>query len=188
MPTRYKALPIAILSVFKWLEQELALVRAHASRGEQSAKRALEGWGLSRASWPIAEGDGLKSVLMTLSPWDGLKGTNIAQNMTLANNFQEPPAGVTGAAGAAVAQAFCGDRTRRSSDHLSRSRNREFHFAEQGAFAREQGAFARKQGRFCAGMFIRSPISFRRLLANASEPTPRRHAPTPSPTPANEHT
>src|SRR5271166_3239234 len=60
-----QGLPIAVLSVFKGLEQELALVRTHASRLR-------------------SRGSGL--LLVTLSHATA-QGTNIAQNMTFANNF-----------------------------------------------------------------------------------------------------
>ena len=62
-----QGLPIAVLSVFKGLEQELPLVRTRASRGEEFREAGL----ILRA---IAGGDGPRSLLLvTLSLWDGRK-------------------------------------------------------------------------------------------------------------------
>ena len=118
-------------------------------------------------------------------------GTNIAQNMTLANNFHGPPAGVTGAK--PTGRRRGAGPPRRSAETVERPplpvQEQGLSFRGTGSFGTRTGgfraitgAFRARTGGFCAGTFLtRSPISFRRLLANSSEPTPPRNAPTSSP-------
>ena len=115
-------------------------------------------------------------------------GTNIAQNMTLANNFHGPPAGVTGAK--PTGRRRGAGPPRRSAETVERPplpvQEQGLSFRGTGAWQSENRELAMTEtsrtGGFCAGTFLtRSPISFRRLLANSSEPTPPRNAPTSSP-------
>ncbi len=91
--------------------------------------------------------------------------------------FSQPPAGVTGAA--PTGRRHGAGPPRRSAETVERP---PLPVQEQGISFRGAGSFCTRTGSFCprTGKFlrdsghvsIRSTISFRRLLANSSDPTP----------------
>ncbi len=139
------------------------------------------------------EGSGKRSLARDALPCDGSKNKHSTE-YDFRQEFSQPHAGVTRAA--PTGRRRGAGPPRRSAEAVVRPpltvQEQGVSFRGTGRFCMRTGellhenraVFARSPGTF----WIRSTISFRRLLANSSEPTSSRNAPTPLPTAANEHT
>jgi hypothetical protein len=127
-----QGLPIAVLSLFNWLQQ---IARPFAARISLDAERA-----------------GGAREHTEKSHWEPFRTrTNVAQTPAFANNFpvrcgraaDPAPSGRRRRPGA---PAQCGHRRGRAPDRRSGPKNRETGFEEQGTFFEEQGTFCVRAG------------------------------------------